>query len=80
MRKGGDVMKTRVTAGFFVSVWLVAGLAYGDTIGLYADDQGLNCNIVDNYHGLLQVYVMHTSAGGATAAQFSAPRPGCMTA
>lgn len=72
-------MKARVAAALFVIIWLVGGVAYGDTIGLYADNQGLNCNIVDDQPNLLQIYVLHGSPGGATAAQFSAPKPACMT-
>jgi hypothetical protein len=72
-------MRTRATVGLFVSIWLGAGLAYGDTIGLYADTQGTNCNFVDNQPRLLQVHVVHISPGGATASEFSAPMPACMT-
>jgi hypothetical protein len=78
MRKGGDAVRTRVTVGLFVFIWLVAGLAYGDTIGLYADNIGTNCNIAES-PTLTYVYVVHVSSGGATASEFMAPKPACWT-
>lgn len=71
-------MKTRVTVGLFGIIWLLAGLAYGDTIGLYADNGGTNCNIAESLP-FTYVYVVHVSPGGATGSEFMAPKPGCWT-
>jgi hypothetical protein len=56
----------------------VAATCAGDTVGVYADNGGMNCNIVDNYVGLLTVYVVHVT-DGATASMFLARRPECWT-
>jgi hypothetical protein len=53
--------------------------ASGGTIGIYADDSGTECNLPNVPSGLMTVYVFHTIPGGATASQFSAPKPACMT-
>jgi hypothetical protein len=71
-------MRTRIAGGVFACIWLVAGLAYGDTIGLYADNLGTSCNIGESYP-LTYVYVVHVSPGGATASEFMAPKPACWT-
>jgi len=54
------------------------GLQWGGQIGVYSDVIGSDCNIVDQ-GGLLAVHVVHTNTSGATAAQFAAPAPSCMT-
>jgi hypothetical protein len=51
----------------------------GGTIGVYADQAGKDCNIPNVPSGLMTVYVFHTIPEGATASQFSAPKPACMT-
>ena len=56
-----------------------ATICAGDTLGVYADNGGTSCNIVDYFAGIRPVYVVHTSYGGATASQFVAPRPACWT-
>lgn len=73
-------MRTRVTVGLFVCILLGAGLAYGDTIGLYADPSGTSCNItVTPPFTLTYVYVVHVAPGGAVASEFMAPKPVCGT-
>jgi hypothetical protein len=52
----------------------------GGRIGLFADQAGTNCAIVDAAPGLLPVYVVHIMTGGATACQYAAPKPPCFTA
>jgi len=71
-------MRVGVIAGLLGVIWLVAGWAYADTIGLYADAQGTQCNIVDNATGLLPIYVVHVASVGAGGYAFSAPKPACM--
>jgi len=38
---------------------------------------GTDCNIVAPTIGLKQVHIVHTRTDGATASQFSAPKPAC---
>jgi len=71
-------MRMRVAAGLFGLIWLVAGWARGDTIGLYANTQGTNCNITENLP-LTYVYVVHVAPGGAAGSEFMAPKPACWT-
>jgi len=54
-------------------------LTAGGSIGIYADPAGVDCNIRDVPSGLMTVYIVHTNTAGATASQFSAPKPACMT-
>ncbi len=67
---GGDASVPIV----FVPTWVTGGI-----LGLYADPQGVNCNIVYSGPGLAAVYVVHTHTNGAVAVQFSAPKPDCCT-
>jgi hypothetical protein len=55
------------------------GPTQGGDIGVFADTGGAGCNIVDATPGLLELYVVHMNTGGATASQFAAPLPSCMT-
>lgn len=50
-------------------------------IDLYKDSQGMYELIDDTVPGLLSVYVVHWGEpyGGATACQYSAPKPACFT-
>ncbi|UCG51329.1 MAG: BACON domain-containing protein [Candidatus Latescibacterota bacterium] len=51
---------------------------FGGTIGVYTDAAGSECGIQD-VPGLLPLYVVHVNTLGATASQFAAPMPSCMT-
>ncbi len=59
-----------------------AGTAFaqGGTIGVYADPQGMNPCLNDKTAGLTSYYIVHVYTAGATACQFSAPKPACMQA
>ena len=70
-------MRTRVIGALFGLIWLVAGLVHADTIGLYADQWGTNCNI-ELQHDLTYVHVVHVT-DGATGCEFMAPQPACLT-
>ena len=48
--------------------------ATGGTIGVYADVNGTDNNIIDT-GGLVQVYVIHKTGGGSTASQFKIIAP-----
>lgn len=58
--------------------WNLAG-AQVPKVGVYADTQGINCNIVDSAPGLLPLYCVVSNTPGVTAVQFKAPKPACMT-
>jgi hypothetical protein len=66
----------------FLCLAFAAGSAWGQAgaIGIYGDNAGTNCNLNDKYTGLQQYYVVHTNTLGATACQFSAPKPWCLLA
>lgn len=69
---------------FSISVILLvvsAGLvrAQSGALCVYSDTQGFDCDINDDVPSLLTVYVVHTETFGATAVEFSAPMPACMT-
>jgi hypothetical protein len=70
-------MQKRVIVGVLGLIWLVAGLAHSDTIGLYAEASGTSCNIAETFP-LTYVYVVHVT-DGAAASEFSAPKPVCWT-
>jgi hypothetical protein len=61
---------------------LGATLAFAQAgrIGLFSDIAGTNCAITDAAPGLLPVYAVHIGTSGATACEFSAPKPTCFTA
>jgi hypothetical protein len=60
-------------------VYTPPGPTFGGTIGVYSMADGADCNIHDLAPGLLKVYVVHTGIVAATASQFFAPMPSCMT-
>lgn len=65
---------------FVLTIALVALLAspsYAqlDAFGLYADNQGLNCNITIPVFAPSTIYVVHKSPNGATGSQFKVVAP-----
>jgi hypothetical protein len=70
-------MRTRGVGVALVLILLVAGSARADTIGLYADIAGTNCNI-ELQSNLTYVHVVHVT-NGSTGCAFMAPRPECLT-
>jgi len=46
---------------------------------MFADQAGTNCSITDTAPGLLPIYVVHIVDAGATAIQYIAAKPACMT-
>jgi hypothetical protein len=48
------------------------------SVGIYSDNMGSDCNILDNTPGLLQMYVVVTNTPCVRAVEFSAPVPACM--
>ena len=70
-------MMLRSTVICVVILSVVAMTATSDTIGIYNDPSGVDCNIIDNTAGLKPVYVVHFAPSGATASEFWAPKPDC---
>ena len=66
-----------------IIVMCSASLVFAQTerIGIFADATGAveSCAISDAAAGLLSLYVVHIGTAGATASQFKAPMPACMT-
>jgi len=54
--------------------------AQAGSIGIFADNAGLSCNLSDPGPGLTPYYIVHVNTPGATACQYSAPKPACFTA
>jgi len=50
-----------------LALTLCSGAALADTIGAYADDQGISCALNPTAFGLLTVYFIHDSDGGRVA-------------
>lgn len=54
--------------------------AQAGSIGIFADNAGLGCNLADPGPALTPYYIVHVNTPGATASQYSAPKPTCFTA
>ena len=67
-----------VCLGRLFTLLSIVSAASGDTIGLFADTGGTDCQINDGQPGLLAIFVVHTAPDGAIASQFSAPMTACM--
>jgi hypothetical protein len=53
--------------------------SYWGYLGIYSDPVGVNCSLVDQAPGPVDVYVVARSFMGATGVQFAAPQPPCFT-
>lgn len=65
-----------------IATLFAASMAFGATngsIGIFADNAGTNCNL-PGAAGFQSYYFVHVNAIGATASQWAAPAPTCMTA
>jgi len=64
------------------ALMLVASLAFAQagSVGVFADPAGLSCNLLDQAPmGVKLYYVVHVYTTGATAVQYRAKLPLCMT-
>lgn len=77
LRPRGRLTHFGRAVGLFGLVWLTAGTAHSDTIGVFADQYGSSCNISAS-PGVTYVYVIHET-NGAMASEFMAPKPACWT-
>ena len=57
-----------------------AALAQAGAIGLFRDPAGTICSFEDKSPGVVPFYVVQIGTGGATACQYSAPKPDCLAA
>jgi hypothetical protein len=55
-----------------------SSLAFANSIGLYADTEGINCWLYDSGDGPLTFYAVAIVSSGTVGVQFSAPQPACM--
>jgi hypothetical protein len=66
-----------------LTVVLVLGatmaFAQNGSIGIFADNAGLNCNL-PGAPGIANYYFVHVNAVGATGSQWAAPAPACFSA
>ncbi len=72
-------MKLALLAGVVLFLIPAVVLAQvGGAICFFADPAGSDCTLSDTTPGTLTIHVVHTGTPGATAVQFSAPKPACM--
>jgi hypothetical protein len=65
-----------------IATLFAASMAFAATngsIGIFADPAGTNCNLPGT-PGIAYYYFVHVNAIGATASEWAAPAPSCMTA
>jgi hypothetical protein len=70
---GGEVIHVPVTMAVAI------GVPGAGTIGVFGDPEATTCNLFDQAPGLMTFYVVHVLTAEASAAQFAAPVPSCMT-
>jgi hypothetical protein len=66
------------------ALMLVAGMVFADptglgSVGIFADPAGMSCNLTDTAFGVKLYYVVHVLTTGASASQYRAVVPACMT-
>jgi hypothetical protein len=61
---------------------LLAGAATAQAgfLGVFRDPGGTVCTFEDRSPGIVPFHVVHVGTGGATACQYSAPKPDCLAA
>jgi hypothetical protein len=62
-----------------LAVYCMPVAAQVPTICFYADSAATSCTLTDSIPGMLQIFVVHSYEAGATAVEFKAPIPKCMT-
>ena len=64
-----------------IVLMLGASMAFAGTgsIGIFADNAGVSCNLSDPGAGLTQYFIVHVNAVSVSASQYSAPKPACFT-
>jgi len=72
-------MKKALLLTLVLMLGATMAFAQNGSIGVFADPAGASCNL-SGAAGMLYVYFVHVNALGATASQWAAPAPTCMTA
>lgn len=62
---------------FALMVSATMAFAQNGSIGIFADNLGQSCTLQDT--GTATYYFLHVNAIGATASQWAAPKPACLT-
>lgn len=63
----------------FIALAFAPAFAQSGAVCLFSDVDGTQCDFQDAAPGAVFFYVFHTQTPGATAVQFAAPFPSCMT-
>lgn len=71
-------MKRLLLMTFVLMLGATVALGQGGRIGIFGDNAGTSCAVLDPGVALLSVYVVHIGATGATAVQYKATKPACM--
>jgi hypothetical protein len=75
----GDAVGKILLLTLVLMLGATTAFAQAGTIGIFKDPGGLNCELTTPA-GLIPYYVVHVSTSGATACQYSAPKPACFAA
>jgi len=65
--------------GALLCLFTSAAFGQAGTIGIFSDTGGTNPFLTETEPGMFSVYVVHVATPGATACQYSAPKPACTT-
>jgi hypothetical protein len=63
-------MKKFVLTAMLLTIIATPALAQLEDLGLFADNAGLSCEILDTVAGIKRVYVVHVNSLGATGSEF----------
>ena len=72
-------MKSTLLSTLFLMALTSLAFAQAGSIGVFADPQGMECNLRDRISGYSYYYLVHLKTGGATGCSFRAPKPACST-
>jgi hypothetical protein len=73
-------MKVLLLAATLLSLLSGSVAAQAGQVTIAGDVQGIDCNLPDVTQTVISYYVVHLFTAGATAVQFSAPKPACLLA
>jgi hypothetical protein len=73
-------MKKALLLSLVLLVGASMAFAQGGSVGIFSDQAGTSCNLPDAVPGLTTYYIVHVYTTGATACQFVAKKPTCVTA
>lgn len=71
-------MKRAIAVSIGIVLFSTPLFAQGGTIALFANQDGIDCNLYESEPGLLRIFVFHLFyEPGVRASQFAVPTPGC---